>query len=836
MAGLPLSQVRVGNTLWTRVAGRNLTQATVWSEHKESVEDPQIPLFAQSLGSWFMVRTYDLGQVSSDEEEVQGLVDQTIRDVNEYFGGLIPCVAYINGASLVLVYATDEFGELRRWTADGPDLGPFSIRPDAKTMKRLSIFGWSEHLAKEFDRDLEFEPVSLQANDLYDGVSFIRTSVFLELVGDSDEARNIVFDDQGRIKQRRYHMRVVTQKYGLIKGDFILIDDLPVDIVTDRNNVCDELWSNDGRTRAMAFAQYQCKPALSNVQLLNYFYGIFWNQEDLVQSLRVDVSYHLKRVANGDAPEHVMETLGEFDDGTDEVDVTSDRQTVISNTAPIIRNLNKSFEQADVPKNISARLVQYAAHGSHMTLQKEVASGIDPSSGQSSEVQQYQRIKNARRFTLPFAFMVSLTSDSAARTAGVDADLSPGEVHVDYHIGMLVHDEDYPRVAEILGGGDQDDKVILALVREKNTHEIWIAAIRNPIGNQSNGAEYGVEYELLKPTDALYGMLVQREKQRYENSGVGDQFSEELIPEFDFADLPQKATDVELSGNEVDFGVRDVPESYSYGHYVRPKAEVAAKAARVYGTHCLLSMAAYNVDVALSPVGAEGDIIDACTQYYVKDTVDALEHKNKQHFQELKGYTFDAMLHVRLPYRMFSDIKNYGLDREGVMYQLMRAYETVLDNEFKPQVREIINDTVDRGRELVQNYEDPQVPLLFDFIWTQQQEKRQQVKRGLSGAEFAQVADAVVNTFVEVYGEDRLRREIFEFLSHFLRISQPDFGRSFTSCVRTNASLPRRSDKRWPRTSPRNISGGDTLILNGALADYTIQVYQALVEGSGDVV
>lgn len=820
-----VSQARFRDRVFARVAGQPSPkdEVAVFPDDKEFVMDPQVPFFAKMAGSRPMIRTYDLTNFDG-EENIEDVACNTVNAVHERFG-VWPALAYINGASLVLFYLRDENKQAHEWL----DLGPFTVTtPIApKSMKRMSIFGWAEryyHMFSSLDYYIQDE------DDKQDGISFIRTDVFEKLCSHDEVADQQMFDrdDEGQIikvKHRRVHMRLVTPS-GLIKGDFILVDDLPWDVLTNEHNQCPELYSNDERFYAMAFIQHQCQVALTNVQLLNYFFGVFWHQENLLQSLNVDIEHHLLRVNEGDAPEHVLETLATEDDGLDEVDRTSDRETVISNSAPVIRAVNEKFEQYGVPKNISARLVQYAAFGAHMTLFPEISQDLSKRS--------LERVQNARRFVIPFAFVVSLTSQSAAAQAGVHVVLSPDEITVDPEIGLIVRDDEYDKIAEILGGGDQDDHVIVGLVRDSKTGELKVAGIRNPIGNQSDGKRSGVEYILKTPSPGLHQMLWDQEKRRYERIGRLDDFGHHLIPKYDPDTLPAVATDIDTSvGMDLDPKSHPVPDEYTLD-FVYHKAAVAAKAAQVYGTHCLLSMAAYDAGKALSPVGPEGDVIDACTQFYIKQHVDALEQMNQRHIDELAGSCFDHGLYVRLPQAICSE-KDVYFSFDGPLHQLMNNYDAVVKELFVPGAVDAVERCYTRAQRLVALYFDESTgaPRLFHMFNRQFQNYKRQVSgRNLSSVEFAQVCNNTVSQFLVEMGslgkeeaQYQLQVDTFSYLVYMISRSFVDRSSQFRSM--TKYSVPKRDQY-------GNVvywSGADSVILNGAMTDYVLEAYRQLLGG-----
>lgn len=820
MSVLSLSQVRINDKLYARVAGSNLEYAfdadgnpnpALFKQDKDYVIDPQVPHFVREMGSSFMLRSYDLSTIP-DGVHPEHAVNNTVRAVYAHPDfQCYPTLTYINGNVFVMLYVRGEDRSLRPYGS----LYPYAFQSMPKTMKRLSIFGWSERFYHTWDRQVHVR--SLPENSLFDGISFIRTSTFKDLCLHDSEAYAQVFDKQGNVLQRRFHMRVVTP-HGLIKGDFILVDDLPYDIVTNEHNVCPEIWSQDNRTRAMAFVQHQFEPALTNVQLLNYFYQHFWQESDLLRSLRVDVGYHITRIEQGDAPDHVLETLSLSDEGLDSVDRMADRETVISNSAPLISQLNQQFKQRGVPKNISARLVSYAAHGSHMTFQPEIAQPhrfSDEALSQSPYLRnQLDRILMARRFVLPFAVNVSLTSESAARQAGVDISLQPQQAHVDSTIGLIVCDKDYEWVADILGGGDQDDHITVGLI-QTNSGELYVVLIRNPIGNQSDGQDYGVEYVILSPTALTVNLLIDRERKRWKKAGL--RFRPNSIPVVNFDNLPTRVDEVNRDVGMTFNQTENVPP-YDYV-YTRRKAAVAAKAARVYGTHCLLSMAAYNADIALSPVGPEGDVIDACTQYYVAEDVNALERKNQEHLEELAGHFFDQALYVRLPSAMRHNLSYSGYD--GPMTQLMQKYDYVVNSEFIPQAQAVLDNTLATLKALVEPYVQQfnKLPAVDDGLSYYQDKLRGNSKRRLSPVEFQQAADNYVANFRQRNNDDPDNKLLIVMIRYLVwkgarsgRVS----GVPFTSCVKDSSNRP----------------GADMSVLNGQLAEYVIQAYKFLIDRS----
>lgn len=786
--------------VFARVAG---------SDHMEVTQDPQVQLFAEELGDQFMIRSYSLSDLPQGDWTVEELVDMTIANV-ERKRDLRPTLAYVNGASLILVYIKDQ-GQPRPWS----DLSPYEKQMATKLMKRLSIFGWRERLQAKFDAD-EFSVVSEEEDDLEDGISFIRTETFLELVEGDKEARAQVMTEDERFKCRRFHMRITTD-IGLIKGDFLLVDNLDSDIVVNDHNVCKELWTSDGVVRAMAFAQGQCKPALSNIQLLNYFYQVFWHEEDLMRSLRIDMLRHFYRVRRGEAPEHVLDTLGatseeEHDeDAALGVEKDKERESVIPNSTPVIRELNDSFEELGVPKNVSPRLVQYAAQGALDTLMPPVVHHDGEADGQYQNKE--DRARYGRRFTLPFAFMVSLTSEKAARRAGYKGHLKRGQIDVDKDIGLIVPDAEYPEIAKILGGGDQDDKVIVGLVRNSKTGSVHVVLVRNPIGLQSDGVSYGVEYVRRIPKPRVVTMLVERERKRYESANVISDFSEDLIPEYDPALLPTVATKINPETG-IEFTQDEIGDAYTMD-FVKEKSKVASQAAAAYGTHCLLNMAAYNAGVALSPVGPEDQVIDACTQYYVARDVDQLVRMNTLNTDELAGHKFDKALYVRLPWDIRSPQSLQYASYVGPLTQLMDKYNKMVTEQFVPAARKVIKDSLESTQQkLIAQWPEytEAKPLLLKRINAAQARLRRD-RAGLTAREFAQAADMVVAEWRKSFSDDNL------------------FHASLMDQVRRSLVYNTKYARFKEQSSNLKscVVGADTPLMNGALADYTIKVYQELL-------
>lgn len=617
--------------------GATLVEHAINGVLYDAQEDPQDPIFVRATGAdYFELQSFRIQPGTTRDQaldELRGIVSHH------------PTFAWVNSGKLHMLWLYDGH-TLREWA----DLGPISFDSAQKLMKRLSIFGWAERMTAQFtDLSVKIYP----SNDLFDGISYVSPSFVYSLIEHDEVARDNLLDDEGNFKHRRFHIRVLTP-YGLVKGDALVVDNLEADIVTTEDNIPREIYTTDGSYHAAAFVQKQAKPAYTNIQSVLYGLDLFFDSYRLVSTLRVDMINALNEIADANLPEWAK--LGE-------ISRASEREI---SSATYFADRIARYEEAGLPASVSPRNVMNVAENRFRSF-----------------VPASQRVTE-RRFRLPYAGDFYLLSESAARYAGHTFTLRKGKV-VLTDIGLIVHDDDYARVADILGGADQDDRVTCMLVLDQHG-EYRLAMLRDPIGTQSDGQTVGLEYVVLKPTLESAQRLLRKEKNYRERLGAPD------LPLYviDTDSLPAVSVDVRNNLPDPDATLSG-GEMHEHTIYkVVEKATVGARLQVAYGTHALLNMAAWNAGVPLPAAVPETEFIDAASQYMTSSDADYIEAKNQQDAALLADASVDTPIAVRIESTVDSVFKLHG-----PIAQFMDRYNALV-GDFYHEIAEIVRFSVDR--------------------------------------------------------------------------------------------------------------------------------------------
>lgn len=684
------------------------------------------------------------------------------RDAASVLGGVTFAYPGKGGLTSIAVYGDD--GQPLPW-GSLPGLG-WSMA--SKLAKRFASLGWHTHLGligAKCTIIREGEPLPStkrpgeiwvflveEENVLHDGRVTMSKSFLQKVIrhraGQAKFSPSLINRWRNTVS---WHIRVLTPE-GIIKGDAIVGNqihrDSRVDLVTTLDNLKKELFTTNGQAHLEMFSQESRKKIVElDRQALTFFHDVLAHY-GFKGAFAAWVKRMTFNIVSGDIPE--------------ELGIVDERKRASGGTRDSYR---ERFEKV-LASGLGIKRFPY--------LFLNVAEQVDNMIFDAKR----PRVKmDDRRFKLPMSIRKSLRSEIDVTDTGSNP-LGLSIIEASLHkVGFVVSDEMYPKIAEILGGGDKDDKVVVLPFwtaksvtinfGDAGKHSIpadtmALFVYRQPIGTISNGKKTGVEYVILQASSDM-------EQRMVEMWGAAD------IPTIDI-DAVRPPMVTEIHGTVEDGRVaalRNPPLPSSWDkRYMLDLSEAFAEAGRVYGVHANLNMAAFLMDRNSQrlhlPFYAEPSFfVDVTQQTPHIAAIDFVEEVNIAYANLIKGSVLGggyAIPKLSIE-RLKGSFKRYefGQLRQAaseMWYGELFRYHMLVQRKFKKDIKQVAHkdvlpDVKSRAKsvEITARAEDPdnpnrRIPYLLREVIVAFDALKESVENP-SFKDFEETADALANEWLE---------------------------------------------------------------------------------------
>lgn len=586
------------------------------------------------------------------------------------------------------------------------ELRIFGLRASEKLPKRMSALNWQQYLFAEMKivfipqarkmkpREGIFSIKVIDAEDwleetVTDGIAYMRPSMLRYVV---DQLDNRVMDPEKRAYIKEELLEVLRLNYrfmtpieyidgrevgGQFKGDVEVADTdeaLDADFVVYAHNGKDEFFcTQPGMGLFIAQPREQKDNVKSNTQLLCHFGQDFLFRHEEGRALEMALDREIERRAT------------EFEEG-DRAPVFALKPSHIMAALHTQQEKFNLFARAGLQMNASLKMQSMYAK-----LLKDTYKP-DPKKGPET-----------RKFPLVRARYVSLSSEKDVKMGGympTYIQMKAHEAFVRRHIGLIVSDELYPRVAAILGGGDKDDHVIVIpyiagcddvitkaepdipgpaeIHIRKGDLILWIC--RSPIG-----AGFGIdpktgekvvasEYFILKASN-------REKKQLLKKWGLYSPENPDGIPELDLSRRPRIIDEVLYPDDMFESTPREMGDEYTFAECM-DIIEASIGVGKAYADHANLVMIAAMYGIPLTHFAREEVFIDVQQKPNKADVkrmmqINAIHAAEIAHWFRKNNKAMDMHMMHRVRSLGFKKGKKYGdikIDNNGYFVNLVKFH------------------------------------------------------------------------------------------------------------------------------------------------------------------
>jgi hypothetical protein len=635
----------------------------------------------------FEVRSYNIPELKDDDRTKW---ERELRSVQASLAGFEPVMAHINDDGSFVAINITEDGISRDWD----DFRTFALKMMPNTPKRLgALTTWTymnrtlenvtfvspgmiqEHIEGEVSIMLHPDPEDVHT---VDGEVYMRRELYMELVAGMERELMAYDEDHARIVIDKHlatdvgTIRGISSR-GLIKGNVVICDYLPADILVHDSNLKKELIGTNSNELILHInPEKQMGKVNSNRQSVANFYEVLFNvptpgREDSENLLKDAFRDYLGEIQES----FVNGELLPFEEG-------------------------KHREQYDSIRTHEVKRARWVEAGLSLNQSMELTlRGAGRIRLMFDNIPEFAEDKRRTRMHAPYAESWHAKSFFSFAMSKPDSTVQEPsddkfEFFTNKKLGLITGRNLYARIMNILGGGDLDDKVeahyrkamadFTFLGTKFKKGEIIAFVLRNPIGLASDlrpgeaqivdRNRIGSEYFILRPTKA-------------EARRITRKFGE--LPELDPSLLPMNIA--ELGELHIDFPEvkHDLPESYSK-QYFWEKVKFMGNVRGAYGTHVLQRMNFRILDLTFVAGGYEEQFIDACSKTRHPEELVYIKASNAEAEKQLKAY-YDSLSEDEIIAQELSNpinqLVNYHREHTALLMEVITAHVKDVREELK---------------------------------------------------------------------------------------------------------------------------------------------------------